>query len=225
MPQEPARKTQIVGEIISFVAATAGAGASTLARAFAVEAAYAQNVVIADLDDLQHASWKWGQRRAAAGLDPAILVERVPHAQVFTRAAEIDLFVLDTPVCPDERIARLAKGSRLTVVCTRSRVDDVDLSIRLMHKLREKGVPDWRLAPVLCRVQNNAESTFARDHLCRAGYDVLKGEVTESRSFEDLQNRGHAITESPVASLVQETLELVNSIQGAFVAALDRPGV
>ena len=105
-------------------------------------------VVIADLDDLQHASWKWGQRRAAAGLDPAILVERVPHAQVFTRAAEIDLFVLDTPVCPDERIARLAKGSRLTVVCTRSRVDDVDLSIRLMHKLREKGVPDS--APRAC---------------------------------------------------------------------------
>ena len=69
------------------------------------------------------------------------------------------------------------------------------------------------------------KSTFARDHLCRAGYDVLKGEVTESRSFEDLQNRGHAITESPVASLVQETLELVNSIQGAFVAALDRPEV
>ena len=208
-----------MGEIISFVAATAGAGASTLARAFAVEAAYAQTVMIADLDDLQHASWDWGQRRAAAGLDPAIPVERVPHEQVLTRAAEIELLVVDTPVCADERIARLAAGSRLTVVCTRARVDDVDLSIRLMHKLREKCVPDWRLAPAICRVQNKAESTFARGHLRRAGYDVLKGEVTESRSFEGLQNRGYAITESPVASLVHETLELVNSIQGSFVAA------
>ena len=213
----------MLGEIISFVAATAGAGASTLARAFAVEAADAQTVVIADLDDLQHASWDWGQRRAAAGLNPAIPVERMPHAQVFARAAEIDLLLVDTPVCVNERIAPLATGSRLTVVCTRPCVDDVDLSIRLMHRLREKCVPDWRLALALCRVQTRAEATFARDRLRRAGYDALKGEVPESRSFGDLQNRGRAITESPVISLVRETLELVNSIQAAFVAAPERP--
>jgi chromosome partitioning protein len=222
-PQAPTRKTRRVGEIISFVAAAAGTGASTLARAFAVEAAYAQNLVIADLDELQHASWDWGQRRAAAGLDPAIPVERVPHAQALVRAAEIELLVVDTPCCADERISALAKGSRLTVVCTRSNIADVDLSIRLMHQLRESGIPDWRLAPALCRVQDQAESTFAREHLRRAGYDVLKGEVTESRSFEGLQSRGRAVTESPVTWLVQETLELVSSIQGAFVAALDRP--
>jgi hypothetical protein len=133
------------------------------------------------------------------------------------------LLVVDTPVCADERIIELAWGSRLTGLFTRSCVDDVDRSIRLMHKLRESGVPDWCLAPALCRVQNKAESTFARDHLRRAGYDALKGEVTESRSFADLQSRGRAITESPVTSLVQETLELVSSIQGALVAALDRP--
>jgi hypothetical protein len=213
-----------VGEIISFVAATAGAGASTLARAFAVEAACAQTVVIADLDDLQHASWDWGQRRAAAGLDPAIPVERMPHAQVFTRAAEIELLVVDTPFRADERIAALATGSRFTVVCTRTHVDDLDLSIRLMHALREKGVPDWRLALALCRVQTGAEAMFSRDYLRRAGYDALKGETTERRSFGDLQNRGRAITESPVIWLARGTLELVNSIQAAFAEAPDRPG-
>ena len=214
-----------MGETISFVAATAGAGTSTLARAFAVEAACSLTVVIADLDDLQHASWDWGQRRAADGLDPAIPVERMSHGQVFTRAAEIELLVVDTPVCADERIAALATGSRLTVVCTRTGIDDLDLSIRLMHKLREKSVPDWRLALALCRVQDRTEATFARDHIRRAGYDVLKGEMTESRSFRDLQNRGRAITESPaMPSLVRETLELVNSIQAAFVAAPERHG-
>lgn len=210
-----------MGEIISFVAATAGSGVSTLARAFAVEAAYAQNVGIADLDELRHASLNWGQRREAAELDPAVVVETMPDAQVFTRAAELGLLVVDTPVCADERIVRLAKRSRLTVVCTRSCIDDVDLSIRLMHELKEKGVPDCCLAVALCRVQDKIELTRARDDLRRAGYGALKGEVTESKSFGDLQNRGRAITESPVASLAQETLELVNSIQEAFVAALE----
>ena len=213
-----------MGEIITFAAAAVGTGVSTLARAFAVEAAYAQDLVIADLDDLPGASWDWGTRRAAAEFDPAILVERVPYAQVLTRAAKIDLLVVDTPVCADERIARLAMGSGLTVVCTRGSVVDVDLSIRLMHAMRERGVQDWRIVLALCRVQNKEESTFARDRLRRAGYDALQGEVTESRSFGGLQDRGHAITESPVASLVQETFELVQSIQGAFVSALERLG-
>jgi hypothetical protein len=148
----------------------------------------------------------------------------VPHTQVFARAAEIDLLVVDAAVCDDERIAWLAKGSGLTVVCTRSRLDEIDRSIRLMRELRAKAVPDWRVAPALCRVQDKAESTFARDYLRQAGYDALRGEMTESRSFQDLQSHGRAITESPVAALVQEPLKLVNSIQGALVAALGRPG-
>jgi len=211
-----------VGEIITFAAAAVGTGASTLARAFAVEVACAQDLVIADLDDLPGASWDWGQRRAAAKFDPAIPVERVPHAEVLTRAAKIDFLVVDAPVCADERIARLAMGSGLTVVCTRSGIDDLDLSIRLMHAMREKGVPDWRLALALCRVQNKEESTFGRDRLRGAGYDALRGEVMESKSFGGLQDRGHAITESPVAWLVEETVELVRSIQRAFVSAPER---
>ncbi|HEY1246663.1 MAG TPA: AAA family ATPase, partial [Hyphomicrobiaceae bacterium] len=87
-----------MGEIISFVGQKGGTGKSTLARAFAVEAAKRrQGVLIADLDDAQRTSWDWAQRRAANGLSPAIAVERVPRLQVFTRAADIDVLVVDAP--------------------------------------------------------------------------------------------------------------------------------
>ena len=75
-----------MGEIISFVGQKGGTGKSTLARAFAAEAAKAQTrVLIADLDDAQRTSWDWGKRRAANHLLPAIDVEMVPRLQVFTR--------------------------------------------------------------------------------------------------------------------------------------------
>jgi hypothetical protein len=50
-----------------------GTGKSTLARAFAVEAAKRDSrVLIADLDEAQRTSWDWGRRRAANSLLPEI---------------------------------------------------------------------------------------------------------------------------------------------------------
>ncbi|MBX9591212.1 MAG: AAA family ATPase [Hyphomonadaceae bacterium] len=115
-----------MGDIISFVGQKGGTGKSTLARAFAVEAAKRdQGVVIADLDEAQRTSWDWGQRRSANGLQPAIAVERVPRLQVFTRAADIDLLVVDAPGWADASTLWLAQGSQLTVLPTGGTVDDL----------------------------------------------------------------------------------------------------
>src|SRR5262245_32786995 len=108
-----------MGEIVSFVGQKGGTGKSTLARAFAVEAARAgTGVLIADLDEAQRTSWDWGQRRAAHSLRPAIAVEMVPRLQVFTRAAQVDVLVVDAPGWTDASTAWLAKGSQLTVLPT-----------------------------------------------------------------------------------------------------------
>ena len=137
-----------MGDIISFVGQKGGTGKSTLARAFAVEAAKReQGVLIADLDEAQRTSWDWGQRRAANGLEPAIAVERVPRLQVFTRAANIDLLVVDAPGWADASTLWLAQGSQLTVLPTGGTVDDLNPTIRLMHELMNKGIADWRVAP------------------------------------------------------------------------------
>ena len=198
-----------MGEIISFVGQKGGTGKSTLARAFAVEAAKADTrVLIADLDDAQRTSWDWGQRRAANKLVPAIAVEMVPRLQVFTRAADVDVLVVDAPGWADASTAWLAQGSQLTVLPTGASVDDLNPTIRLMHELMGKGISDWRLALALCRVHSDTDAAFARDYLKQAGYKALKGELREKKAFADLQNIGQAVTEGP-AALSREAFELV----------------
>ena len=207
-----------MGEIISFVGQKGGTGKSTLARAFAVEAARTDaRVLIADLDEAQRTSWDWGQRRSANKLLPAIPVEMVPRLQIFTRAADVDVLVADAPGWTDASTLWLAQGSQLTVLPTGASVDDLNPTIRLMHELTAKGIGEWRLALALCRVHSEADAAFARDYLKQAGYKALKSELREKRAFADLQNVGQAVTEGP-AALSREAHELIEAI----AAALDR---
>ena len=193
-----------MGDIISFVGQKGGTGKSTLARAFAVEAAKRdQGVLIADLDEAQRTSWDWGQRRAANGLQPAIAVERVPRLQVFTRAADIDVLVVDAPGWADASTLWLAQGSQLTVLPTGGTVDDLNPTIRLMHELMNKGIADWRVALALCRIHSDAQAEFARSYLRQANYKALKGELREKKSFADLQNVGQAVTEGGVGGVAR----------------------
>ena len=208
-----------MGEIISFVGQKGGTGKSTLARAFAVEAAKAgTQVLIADLDEPQRTSWEWGQRRAANAFLPPIAVEALPRLQVFSRAASLDMLIADAPGWADASTVWLAQGSHLTVLPTGSSVDDLNPTIRLTHELINKGIADWRLAVALCRIQTDAEAEFARSYLKQAGYTALKGLLREKKGYRDMQNEGHAITESPIASLAHEAFDLIGSI----AAALDR---
>jgi chromosome partitioning protein len=207
-----------MGEIISFVGQKGGTGKSTLARAFAVEAAKAgTGVLIADLDEAQRTSWDWGQRRAAHQLRPEISVEMVPRLQLFTRAAQVDVLIVDAPGWADASTLWLAEGSQLTVLPTGASIDDLNPTIRLLHELKDKGLADWRLAVALCRVHGDADAAFARDYLKQASYQPLKGELREKKAFADLQNLGRSVTEGP-AALSREAFELVEGI----AAALDR---
>ena len=208
-----------MGEIVSFVGQKGGTGKSTLARAFAVEAAKADTrVLIADLDEAQRTSWDWGQRRAAIGLAPAIAVEMVPRLQVFTRAAEVDVLVVDAPGWTDASTVFLAQGSQLTVLPTGASIDDLNPTIRLMHELKDRGLAEWRVAIALCRVHGDADATFARGYLRQASYAALKGELREKKAFADLQNAGRAVTEGPPA-LSREAFELVDQIAAALQRA------
>jgi chromosome partitioning protein len=211
-----------MGDIISFVGQKGGTGKSTLARAFAVEAAKGEKrVLVADLDEAQRTSWDWSQRRAANGIAPAITVERVPRLQVFTRAANIGMLVVDAPGWADASTLWLAQGSQLTVLPTGGTVDDLNPTIRLMHELTGKGVADWRLALALCRIHTDAQAAFARAYLKQANYKALKGELWEKKGLADLQNVGQAVTEGP-AGTSREAIELVASIAAALERARKR---
>ena len=74
----------------------------------------------------------------------------VPRLQVFTRAAEFDVMVVDAGGWTDASTAWLAQGSQLTVLPTGASIDDLNPTIRLMHELTAKGIGESRLALALC---------------------------------------------------------------------------
>jgi chromosome partitioning protein len=212
-----------MGEVVSFVGQKGGTGKSTLARGFAVEAARLNlSVVLADLDDAQRTSFEWGQRRVANGFEPRVAVERVSRLQVFTRAAAVDVLIVDAPGWADASTAWLAQGSQLTVLPTGAGVDDLNPTIRLIHELRAKDVPDWRTAIALCRVHNDAEAAFARDYLKQVKFTALPGELRERKSYSDVQNLGQAITECAIPAIAREAREMVDGIAKALERSVKR---
>jgi chromosome partitioning protein len=99
----------------------------------------------------------------------------VPRLQVFTRAANIDVLVVDAPGWADASTLWLAQGSQLVVLPTGGTVDDLNPTIRLMHELMNKGIADWRLSRALCRIHTDAQAEFARGYLKQANYKALGG--------------------------------------------------
>lgn len=212
-----------MGEVISFVGQKGGTGKSTLARAFAVEAARAKvNVLVADLDDAQRTSVEWGQRRLAAGFQPTIRVERMPRLQVFTKAATADVLVVDAPGWADESTLWLAQGSQLTVLPCGVSIDDLNPTIRLIHELVGKGIQEWRLALTLMRLQNEKDGEFARGYLGAAGFKglLLGHEVREARQYREAQDAGHAITEVSDRKLAREASALMDDVGKALTRAV-----
>jgi hypothetical protein len=112
-----------------------------------------------------------------------------------------------------------AQRSILTVAATGCGLDEIDDAIALMHALATSGIANQHLALALCRVERSANAERARDYLSKTWCNVLPGHIPESRSFHDLQCEGHAVTESPVSYLVPKALELIESIQAAYVSA------
>ena len=89
---------------------------------------------------------------------------------------------------------------------------------RSCRRLQDLGIADQHLALALCRVDRSANAERARDYLSKTWFNVLQGHIPESRSFHDLQCGGQAVTESPVSYLIPNALELIKSIQAAYVS-------
>lgn len=212
-----------MGEVVSFVGQKGGTGKSTLARAFAVQAARANvKVLIADLDDAQRTSLEWAQRREKAGIQPIIRVERMSRLNVFTKAAQNDLVVVDAPGWADESTLWLAQGSQLTVMPVGTSIDDLNPTIRLMHELAARGVQEWRLAITLMRLQNERDGDFARGYLGTAGFKglLLAHELHENAMYRQAQDQGLAITEVADRKLAREAANVMEDAGKALERAV-----
>jgi chromosome partitioning protein len=200
--------------VIAFVSQKGGVGKSTLARALAREAvAGGLSVLVGDLDVQQLTTLRWSARREAAGLEPAVPVQRFDNvAEAIEAEANVDLLILDGPARASADTLEIAQHAALVVIPSNPGADDLEPTILLLHELISEGIPKARLAVALVRVGTDAEEAAARAYVEVAGYDVLPGAIAERAAYRQAQSGGASLTEVRFAGLAGKAETLVQAI-------------
>jgi chromosome partitioning protein len=183
-----------------------GVAKSSLARLLAREyAARGRRVLLADLDGLQATSLEWSRRRAQAGLQPAVPVERcadVRQAMKRAKEARADCLVLDARGVADAQTLEVARGAHAVLIPSGLAVDDLIPAVRLAHELTRAGVPRARIAMALCRAGDApGEIAEARRFLEEAGYRCLEVAWPERAGYRRAHDEGRVATEARHPSL------------------------
>ncbi|GAV34670.1 chromosome-partitioning ATPase Soj [Roseomonas sp. TAS13] len=173
--------------VVSVLARKGGTGKSTAVRCLAVEALKAgRRVVVIDADP-QPTCFRWGQRRAAAGIPVPLVVVPAPGglaAQIEGfRAQGVDLILVDTPPTATPAVNAALDSSTGALVVTRPNPEDLESvqeSLRVASaQKRRTGVILWQSPPDK-RVRAVA---LAREALVAMGADVCPTAVSASISY------------------------------------------
>jgi hypothetical protein len=206
-----------MSNIISFVGLRSGVGNSALLRAFAVEAVESLYCVIVDFDGSSSSTLNWALRRKANGFDPPIPVEPFETFDLASERPGIELVMVDASNCGKQAAMDLALISRLVVISTTTKTDDLKQVIDHVKALTDAGLGDC-VSVAICRVQSLEEALVARETLTANRVKVLIGEIGERTiGYPRLERQGRALNESPGQLLTQNGSEVVDSIQKAFV--------
>ena len=213
-----------MGYVVPFMNGKGGVGKSTLARAYAVEAARAgASVLLADLDEVQRTSKRWADHRRANGLKPEIRAEVATARLAYDLADQADVLVIDTPGWTNKQTLFVARWSTFCVVPSRAnRMDDLSETVRLLYALRRHGLEDWRYGVALNALRSSSakqDDEAARAYLAEVGFKALPGFIRDMRGYEMALLEGKSITETNQKALNDEAFVLVNGIAGAVLEA------
>ena len=208
--------------VTSFINGKGGVGKTTLAAAFAAEMAKKKlHVLGADLEQDHLPFVAWAENRKRNGHLPAIEVRAERHATVMGLAAHCEHLVIDTAGFSDDLSIALAHKSHLAVVPMNSIANSGEPTVRLLHKLKADGVPDFKVAVALSGVSGLASVRECREYLAVVDKDhlVLTGYVRFMRSYEAAISQGLAITEVGRELLNDEAHHVVGDIGKRLQAA------
>jgi chromosome partitioning protein len=173
--------------VLSVIARKGGTGKSSAVRCLAVEGLKAgRRVVILDADP-QPTCYRWGQRRAAAGIPVPLVVVPAPGGIASQiegfRAQGVDLVLIDTPPTATPAVNAALDSSSGAIVVTRPNPEDLESvqeSLRVAGaQKRQVGVILWQ-APPDKRVRAVA---MAREALEAMKADVCPTAVSASISY------------------------------------------
>jgi len=197
-----------------------GSGKSTIAQGLAVEAVgHGSLTILADMDQAQQTSVRWGERRKAAGIVPAIdvrLLRAVAGIAPLRRLC--DLLVVDTPGRADINTVSLARASDLLVLSSDTNAFELEPTVMLLHELKAAGIDENRLVIALSKVIDDKREAEARAYLRQAGYEALPVALRFHPLTHDIGNEGKAVTEAREKNVAEPAKEFFTGI----ITALDR---
>lgn len=190
--------------VVSFVSNKGGVGKSTLARAFAVEAARdGTKVLLADIDEGQHTSAKWHLRREESGIEPAIEVRAYDRTraasaaeQAFEDANEFKLMALDAGPRARKETGDIASGSDLVVLPTGVSADDREPTLELIEDMKQIGIPPERILVVMCRCESAAQAALTVAAVKKTGVAIIPTPIMSVAGYAQAMNKGATITET-----------------------------
>ncbi len=162
--------------VLSVLARKGGTGKSTAVRCLAVEALKAgRRVVILDADP-QPTCYRWGQRRAAAGVPVPLVVTPTPAgipAQIDGfRTQGVDLVLIDTPPTATPAVNAALDSSTGAIVVTRPNPEDLE---SVQESLRVAGAQKRRVGVVLW--QAPADRRVRAVAMAREALEAMEAEV------------------------------------------------
>ena len=210
--------------VVPFMNGKGGTGKSTLARAYAVEAAKGgATVLIADLDDEQKTTALWAQNRQRNGWKPDIRVEVASARKAYDFIGQTDVLVIDAPGWADAQTLFVASWATYTVVPSRAnRSDDLAATVSLLHKFVAADIPAWRFGVALNGLRAGTaekDDADARVYLKQAGYEALPSFIRDLKTYEVAMLEGRAITETDRANLNAEAFRLAEGIAEGVLKA------
>jgi len=209
---------------IAFVSQKGGVAKSTLARAFAVEAAKNDlSVKIADLDTRQATTTEWHRLRLHNKLNPVGSVEifsDVTHA--LKNINSYDVLVIDGAGLATAQTLKVAQLSNLLILPTCASRDDLSPVIKLAYELESKGISRKKMAVAITRVATETEIKDAKSFVEQAGFIVLDGCLYEKPAYRQAQDKGLAVNEISYKSLREKINPLITNMSNLFLSIIDQ---
>jgi hypothetical protein len=186
---------------VTFCGIRRGVGNATIARAFAVSAAEANNCVLLEADRRDDTSVDWAERRSKAtryGLIEVRSVKIENCAYLDAPNGSEDFIVLQTVYSGDETAMALARKSRLFVLSTTPLAEDVEAIEQLLVRMLDEGIDSDSLAVVLSSpVPNSSESdvSTALQRFSRTGTKAFDLPFLGRHAAGPLKEMGRTIAE------------------------------
>ena len=179
---------------VSFVSQKGGVGKSTLARLFAVGAAYrGHKALLADFDLEQLTCVEWNAVRQRGEIEPEIDARSFKSLKKLHKNDEkIDFVIADTRGLADDLTKELAEESDVVFLPTGTSIDDLRPTLALARKLAKRGA-EGRIVLVLSKIgRSEAQIAKAIESIAESGFELLAEQWPLRDGFQTDLDAGRA---------------------------------